>query len=281
MFRLNCKEFDALLLDCTASRIADDGRLSGHAESCARCATIWCGQRDVDAAIDAWTSTVPESDLAERIVTRWQADFVAAVSIRETGVFSNAEIAVRVAISKDVDSRSTEIRRQRTSRRRTIALLGVVTAAMLLLAVSLFGPSPSPSPRQRGTPLSQTPKTQRQPSQRSQAVVKRKLTEPQNPSPNGGMLDTDRFVAELQTTYAGMTREVVRTVASLRPDLPWMTGMGWDLLPGGEQNPAPVPAPQQSRIEDWSGGLRPIERDVRKAFGFLRDVVPDLKATST
>jgi len=258
MSNLNCSEFDALLSEGIDGRGMVDPGVVDHAERCDRCAAVLGEQRAVDTAVIAWNAAVPAVDLTERVVTNWRADRKLTVP-------------------------AVKQRRRVSPRRPALAVLGAASAAILLLAVLFVDVSPQRSESSPAAPLTITRQDgPRNKPDRHPEVIANDRNEPNDSPPAKGVMpEVDEFVTGLQQRYTGVTRDVARKVAAVRLEVPSASGLPWVFPPVTEPAPAVAPRPQKQPAAKWNDSLPPIERDVRKAFGFLRDAVPDWNGRST
>jgi len=270
MSSLTCSEFDRLLFERVPERnggfvvtgfsrsldrlkpvttnIHGDERLREHAASCRRCAEIWNEERALDTAIEAWKTDAPEADLSERVVARWRQD-------RESLV-------------------ATEPRRERSpvQGRRHFALLAVVAAAGLVLAVALFSQNPRKAPRNVATGSR---------SGAGNAVARNANLPTVGSKPDPGEIPVEQLVADMQTRYSSAAGRMTRFVDGWRFQLPAIADVDVELLPPRKAAAAPKPGPRNGSGGGLGETLKPIGRDVRKAFSFLRDAVPGLDGSST
>ncbi|MFQ5730903.1 MAG: hypothetical protein ACE5KM_02995 [Planctomycetaceae bacterium] len=249
----NCKEFDALLSARLARPAADDGPLLAHAKSCARCADVLSEDQTIDVAVRQWNAALPRPDLSDRVVARWRAEAVPPVGSRP--------LTLAAARRSPGDERGRRL------------LLGAVAAALCVAAVSLLYSS-------RSNPVGETAAG---PNRKPADVVDRSHDAP-HPERNANRdsnrddaLEVQQLVDGFRKQYSNVTRHVTRKMAALK--LPPLEGVGgW---PNFDRDPVGVAPPKPGSKADWGAGLRPVERDVRKAFGFLRDAVPILNDSST
>lgn len=237
----NCNAFDAALREIGAKRGSDDGALRAHAESCPRCAGLLAEEQTLNAAVRIWNETVPQIDLREPVVARWKAEF--------------SNVPARGPAT------SPSKRPGKTWQRRI--LFGAVAAVLIVAAVALLG-----SP---GTAPTTTP-------DRNSPDVARKTTPPAGPRPGTLSVAGDEgsefwhLFDGVQTHYTIVSRQV----AALQLP-PLQTPSIW---PDRDPNPN-APNPPEKTSDGWGTSLKPVERDVRQAFGFLRDAVPMLDDSST
>ena len=245
----NCNEFDEALMDSVASRNGDGPALREHAESCARCSGILAEDRTLNAAIGVWNQAVPSTDLCEPILARWRAEHALTVP--------------------NQPATPKPPRRERTAPRARV-LLGTVAVALVVASVALLT-------RHTFEPDSRPPSA-RPDSIAGKAQPPPALPSNGNPAANNNQpTEVADFVNGVRSGYSNMTRNVTQTMAALRLP-PLDTQSIW---PDFESKPAVDPPPKTPAKTDWGTGLKPVERDVRKAFGFLRDAVPILSSPST
>jgi hypothetical protein len=244
MSRLTCSEFDRLLFERTAERPAADERLHAHAAACERCAVVWNEERALDAAIAAWMTDVPETDLTDRVLAGWRDE--------------------RAAVSSPESPSKTRQKRIPVGNRH-FALLAVVAAAALVLAVSLALQNPRRPPQDVTTTLPD--------AGTGGAVAKR-----QHPSPGQGVdeLPVEQLVAGMRTRYSGAARRMTEITNGWKLSWPAVADVNIDLLPRTPATTVPGPRPQNQTGGGIGETLKPIGRDVGKAFSFLRDAVPGL-----
>ena len=256
MTKLTCSEFDRLLIENVTGDGADRERLRYHAESCPRCAAIWQQEQMLDAAILAWKCDPPEVDLVQRVLAR-RAD----------------ELPVPVPAEVTHTPRATPhspVPRGYSH----FAVLALAAVAGLMLAISLpFSGSPPGNPPgdHKLTQTSRNAVPSVSPASAGSSAAKN-----QNQVDD---LEVEQVIADLRTRYSGVSRRVVQTIGGLRFEWPGMAGVGVDLIPATPPSPATANGSKKSSA-GWSDGLRPIERDIRKAFSFLRDAVPDIDGSS-
>jgi hypothetical protein len=248
MSSLTCSEFDRLLIEQAAERNGGDERLHAHAASCRRCAEIWNEDRALDTAIEAWKADVPDADLSERVLARWRQE-------RESML-------------------APAPRRERAPAqgRRHFALLAAAAAAGLILAVALF------SQDSRRTGFDQVTGSH---PRAGNAVANQPNPPAVGPGQDAGEIPVDQLVADMQTRYSSAASRMTRLVDGWKPQFPAIADVDVDLLPAGKAAPAPRPGPRNQSGGGLGETLKPIGRDVRKAFSFLRDAVPGLDGSST
>lgn len=256
MRTLNCNEFDDRLAAAVAERTPVPPGLAAHAADCPRCAAAWEEHLLIDRLAGQWAEDVPEVDLADRILERWRA---------EQSVHTVGPAAKIAGVSKRGTSRLS-------AGSRRFAVVAAVTAVVLLLAVPVFlTPDSAPVSSQDGT-AGTVPGRQRREATRDDERPR----PPHVPAGEdaGGVRG---LVGDFRAKYDGMTRNVSTLVASVKRELPSLS-LKLDPLDGGPGRKQP---PDERKPAAWRAGWDPIQKDVRKAFGFLQETVPDWDPPST
>jgi hypothetical protein len=249
MSSLTCSEFDSLLFERTAECNDADARLSDHAASCRRCAAVWTEERALDAAISAWKAGVPETDLTGRVLARWRGE--------------------RTLVTSPESPSNPRRERSPARGRQHFALLAIAAAAALMLAVSLVSQNPRPIPRGGVAKLPDAgaagPEPRDFPKSLGSASVE---------------LPVDQLVTGMRTRYTGAANRVTQFVDGWKFELPAVAEVDVNLLPQNGAATAPKPGPKPETSGGLGETLKPIGRDVGKAFSFLRDAIPVLDGSS-
>lgn len=147
-------------------------------------------------------------------------------------------------------------------------ILAVVTVAVLLLAVTLL------ATRRDATEPGTKPGTQ--------SVIAK--TEPKptpdniQPKDDDSAVDVEQMVAGFRTQMTGLTKDVSMLVAGVKVEWP---AIETNLLGNDPKTKPPTQPKTVPKSSGWKTGLDPIQRDVRKAFGFLRQAIPSFEDPST
>lgn len=241
MPRLNCNEFESRLHAIVEAHEASDDGLRAHVAECDSCARHWDDHQLLAEATLAWNAATPRADSFDGIVAAWRKEFA----------------------PKSIPNR------QPASAGAGRGVIAVVVAAVLLLAVTLIATRPNPE-ADRSLPG---------PSDSSVTQSKQPKPALVQPTPDGTARDVERIVAGFQSQYSGLKKDVSLLVAGVKVEWPQIETdlLGTNAPPNTKQvSPAKKP-----KAGIWRSGFDPIQRDVRKAFGFLQRAVPNVDDPST
>lgn len=261
--RLNCSEFDDLLWEENADRVS----LEVHVAECSRCADVWDDHQAIERVVGVWAE-VPAVDLADRVVAAWRGERATAASA------SASPSPMRSARPM----RSTRGANASPARGRFAALAASIAA--VLLAVGLFAFVPVESPSHRTAVDSNNAATDANERLAGDAGPVRP-----EPAADGDVIGVVGLVGDFRQRYTGLSSDVSTLMASVRQEIPPLNlkldPMGSDSM---ERNPEPTGRPVERPAKprsSWRSGWDPIQKDVRKAFGFLADAVPMDETPST
>lgn len=241
MPRLNCNEFESRLHAIVEAREAPGDGLRAHVDDCDTCAQLWDDHMLLADATFAWKSATPQADSVDGIVAAWRSEFAP----------------------------TTIPNRQTASSDSGRGVIAVVVAAVLLLAVTLIATRPNPD-SDRSLPG---------PSDSSVTQTKQPKPALVQSTPDGTARDVERIVTGFQSQYSDLKKDVSLLVAGVKVEWPRIETdlLGTNATPNTKQV-SPVKKPKAG---NWRTGFDPIQRDVRKAFGFLQRAVPNINDPST
>lgn len=241
----NCREFEERLQNRVEQRQPVDAALKDHAGSCSSCETLLQDHRLLEAAVADWRTRIPEADLEEAVLAAWRAETAVVAPAREP-----------------VPSSIGPVRQRQRSGSR-FAVLATVVTALAIIAVALMTVDGD-----RNDP--QTANHDKSPA--PNVTITRKS----NPAPHvpeqADPVDMKQLLTGFQTQFTGVKQDVTDLASAVRGGFPDVSMMLWN---NGEQAPVKKSTtPMNEKKPGWQSSLDPLQRDVRKAFGFLKDALP-------
>lgn len=246
MNTLNCNEFEAELNRSVETRTGPNDRLRAHAASCAACGERWKEHQMLERAIGEWNAATPAADLTDRVVAGWRSYVATAV-----------------------------VPPQQAPARPARGVLAVATASVVLMAAALLFSRPG---NDNFRPV-------RVPS--NNTVADRSPNPEQKAAPETDEVNVEDIVAGFHSQYSDFKKDVSTMMAGVKVEWPAIDAN--PLAGNARSKSANSKAMKRKKLTNsqpkqpatWQTSLSPIPRDVRKAFGFLKQAVPQFERPST
>jgi len=281
--------------------------LREHAAICSRCAVLWEDRLLLRRPISQWKADVPEADVLERVLNEWRAEQSATNHpAASCGPMTPSPRSPRITPSTRPAQHSS-----RSETQVSRFAVAAVASSVIVLVVAVWNAAVRPvtpsansrrlptetrqQSRERGT-ASPPVEHDSPPIEHDSPLVENTPESVAEHNTNGnrpriaperagqrsaaarsGSVDIDGLVAEFQQQYVDLKGNVSDLIASVRMDLsPLHAGLFGTSSSSPDESPSLEKSLQRGEEPPggWTQRLPPIQRDIRKAFNFLRETVP-------
>lgn len=255
----NCTEFQQQLQEAVELQTQLPPKLlQAHLASCPSCAELMNDSLLIEQSLPAWLSEIPPVDLSESIVTAWQTE------CKTTHEFQTTQQPAKEPQADFSEIASHKKRAKKTRILTAVFLVAVCFIAMFPLMHERFIPEkplakndPTKSSPTKQPAITDTPKNQ--PKNNDQNIVKKN-----NNRDNGVALNA-------KIAYLKLAMSMQSTLGNAVTLLSASQLSGSQFPNATPKKPTHVPPHEKN---EWEQRIKPIGKNVGKAFHFLLDAIP-------
>ncbi|GAB4140457.1 MAG: hypothetical protein Tsb009_09790 [Planctomycetaceae bacterium] len=227
-----------------------------HLRQCQSCAQLVRAHRLLETAIQSWRTGIPEVDLTDAIMNQMQQEWEQTSS----SISVAAEESPHTTTSLKRNERSPSGTSGSTGKRFHGMTMATISAACLLALFTLLNhPGTTPTGSKPGE---------------LQTLALSNSTDSSNPKEinENAKPEIEGLVRDMGAAYQGLAIEMKSTLSETAELFSSVSFLGEQ--PGNSRKKEASPDPVPSLSNEWTENIKPIGKEVGKAFDFLFDSIP-------